>query len=704
MAHNTPSDDPAPQRDPELALKHIADISQNARTTWFALLALLAFVGVTMMAHKDSDFFAAGVSTQLPLIGIDVPTISFFIAAPLLVAAVYTYQHIFLISLWDELSEVDAKIGVDTLFDRVPPTLIAQTAVIYRAEQRGDGCADTRAFSGAMKLTCFLLVWAMAPLLLAYVFWRSTAYHDPLLSIWIGLCLFVASAFGYEGWRVATGRLSGHERDEVHAPWTRPMQRQAAYIGVAILFVGWLFTSGLEPLLRWTAPGRAELRAWWLSPVDPADRYASWQSAHPDFDWFASFVRGPLTRADLSRAALTERPINWLTYQYWLEDFEKRFRDRESITSAEELQANYKDAFEKEAADRYRGFIASLKSSDLSYHDLRNANVARAFLPGADLRRARLQGSNFLFAEMQGANLSAAKLQGASLAGAELQGANLFHAQLQGALLDRADLQRSYLRQAELLGTSLERARLQGADLREANLSDANLMGALMQDADLSFAWLQRAVLLGASLHGAKLVATKLQGADLFFGQVHGADLRGAEMQEVDLSGAQMQVADLRGAEIVAKNLTGVQPEEATGLPSIQRTPANLRGAALHSALVVGDGEELSQENLHLATGNEKTRLKDGLMIVSCIQGPLDALPDEFQEALGHKSASDRQSFLALVLCDPDADDPAKRAPTPIDGTWVEDEDGNWRDTKTGLRYVKQENGEWVDVPPEAGE
>ena len=40
--------------------KQIKKIAQNARTTWFGLLALLVFVGVTLMGHKDSDVFAFG--------------------------------------------------------------------------------------------------------------------------------------------------------------------------------------------------------------------------------------------------------------------------------------------------------------------------------------------------------------------------------------------------------------------------------------------------------------------------------------------------------------------------------------------------------------------------------------------------------------------------------------------------------------------
>ncbi len=53
--------EPVPEPDPEIILDHIAEVSKNARATWFGLLGLLVFVGVTLLGHKDADFFAYGV-------------------------------------------------------------------------------------------------------------------------------------------------------------------------------------------------------------------------------------------------------------------------------------------------------------------------------------------------------------------------------------------------------------------------------------------------------------------------------------------------------------------------------------------------------------------------------------------------------------------------------------------------------------------
>lgn len=59
---------------PEAARSNIAELSQNARANGFGLLGLLAFAGVTLLAHDNADLFAYGAETQLPLVGVELVT------------------------------------------------------------------------------------------------------------------------------------------------------------------------------------------------------------------------------------------------------------------------------------------------------------------------------------------------------------------------------------------------------------------------------------------------------------------------------------------------------------------------------------------------------------------------------------------------------------------------------------------------------
>lgn len=92
----------------------------------------------------------------------------------------------------------------------------------------------------------------------------------------------------------------------------------------------------------------------------------------------------------------------------------------------------------------------------------------------------------------------------ADLSFADLRGANLC-----GADLREVDLSFANLCEADLCGADLSRANLSGANLCEANLRKADLCGA-----DLSFAKLYEADLCGADLCGANLLEADLREAE----------------------------------------------------------------------------------------------------------------------------------------------------------------------------------------------
>ena len=96
------------------------------------------------MGHEDSDFFAFGAETELPLVNIAVSTVSFFIVAPALLAALCVYLHIYLHSLWDVLAKFPPRIGNDSLEERVYPTMLCTLALAIRRRLRREtgGGAD----------------------------------------------------------------------------------------------------------------------------------------------------------------------------------------------------------------------------------------------------------------------------------------------------------------------------------------------------------------------------------------------------------------------------------------------------------------------------------------------------------------------------------------------------------------------------------
>lgn len=174
---------------------------------------------------------------------------AFLVAAPVLVAALYIYLHLYLMSLWDALGAVEAAVGGAPVAQRVFPTFLAHAALWLRALRRDDCSMPPRALGGGMAAGGFLLTWGFGFLILLLLWWRSTAYHDVRLTLWIALWLGLATAAGYGGLVVAKRRMEG--RDDAHAPG-RCRCRCGAARG-ALQCPGRnvvLFTEGLERPIR----------------------------------------------------------------------------------------------------------------------------------------------------------------------------------------------------------------------------------------------------------------------------------------------------------------------------------------------------------------------------------------------------------------------------------------------------------------------
>ena len=91
------------QNDHSTKLRHIEEVSKNARTTWFGMLGVLVFSVMTLAGLNDRVFFTPGVETALPLVGVSVAIVPFFLSAPILILAIYIYLHLYLLKLWRAL-------------------------------------------------------------------------------------------------------------------------------------------------------------------------------------------------------------------------------------------------------------------------------------------------------------------------------------------------------------------------------------------------------------------------------------------------------------------------------------------------------------------------------------------------------------------------------------------------------------------------
>ncbi len=555
----------------------INELARAARANWFALLSYLAFVGVTLIGVEDADFFLPERQTQLPLIGVTIPTALFFYIAPTLGAMLHVYVHLYLMKLWDALAQAPATRAGQPLSDTIMPWLVSDFALRFRS----DGAVTRRPLWVLSFLVTLGLLFLAAPLVLGAFWWRSMPKHDwPLTIIACGIPLMAALHASIASlarlWRA--GRHAGQavppDRRAPLRRWGRPalLTLTWAPLWAAIALVGFFRT--VEPLDTYAAQLNLA-RLGWIE-VRNLDEGSLWNALPIN-----------LARAQLADVVFTETPPGWLVHDQAFAAFRLDACRAEGLTPA--LCGPVED--DTEADDRVASVAATLAS-------LRATWCARQFPPETaecdtfftDLDSRiesdwRTQRANTL-AALRAPNLAGADLRRANLIGARLEGANLQEAWMEGAILVGAGLE----------GANLQEAWMEGVNLLEAWMEGANLRGAGLEGADLSWARLEGATLVGAGLEGANLRGARLEGVNLLEARLEGANLRGARLEGANLSWARLEGAILRGARL----------DETTSLIAASLQAAAIKEVDLSTV-------PISQAQVNETFGDDSVTLPDGL-------------------------------------------------------------------------------------------
>jgi uncharacterized protein YjbI with pentapeptide repeats len=490
----------------KLALERIAVVVGSARTIWLSQLAFLAFIGITLLSVRDLDFFSVSARIDVPLLGVTIPTTTFFLVAPWLATVLHVYFHLFLLKLWDALAEAPPTVDSLPLGERVFPWLVVDWAL----RRRPDRPVTPRPMDGLASVVTGLLIWLATPLLITAFWWRSMPAHDARLTLAIAAALMLSLYASLRGWRRARHSLKSTGRD--HSASRRrglsaQLRRLPAAIGALLLWLGMLATLPLVTFGSLAGAGWHHLPA----AIQP------FLDAHWPGD---ERLRPPLVGADLAIAEIVEKPADWLARDTaerhvrtdWCQDrglppdtchapvepYQQAAREAwcaaRTIDDCAAAFARLDAAFAADWQEQRGEYLANLARPDLSGRDLRRANAPGAFLAKANLTRARLSEANLFQARLEEANLYQAPLERANLGWARLEGANLFQARLEEANLFEARLEWANLfqtrledadlRVARLDGTYLGRAWLDGANLAEARLDGANLTEAHLWSVD----------------------------------------------------------------------------------------------------------------------------------------------------------------------------------------------------------------------------
>jgi uncharacterized protein YjbI with pentapeptide repeats len=175
--------------------------------------------------------------------------------------------------------------------------------------------------------------------------------------------------------------------------------------------------------------------------------------------------------------------------------------------------------------------LAKLREGVVAWNQWRFKNTdISPNLVGADLSGLALQNANLTYANLRDADLIDTDFREADLTGAKLQRCNLTRSDLRGADLFQANLTKADLSYTLLVTTKMWSAKLSGAQL----------VGARLFRADISHADLRGVNMVGADLSEANLLAANLDGANLIDVNLSGASLIGASLKEATLDGCRI--------------------------------------------------------------------------------------------------------------------------------------------------------------------
>ncbi len=569
----------------KIQIGRINEISLMARTTWFGLLAYLAFVGVTLMGVEDADFFVPTRQTQLPLIGVQIPTASFFWFAPILGLALYAYLHLQLIKLWDALGAAPVRPGHRPLSAHVYPWLINDLALSLR--KSASRPLPLRWMAIAVS---GLLVWIAGPVVLGGFWVRSMPAHNDGMTHLIGACLVIALAIGVTSAWCLIARSSTHHTNS--DPWRNFWLWVGTLLAAGLVIVQTdIRTQGRFIHQRHVALVEADLKKVEFVSLKEAILDYGVHRRRYRIDWckrneLPIAVCGPSFPKD-SEPALDK------------DGARARFCQNRSVTASDcDLYfATIEDEFKSAWIDERNLRLAEIDGLDMSGKDLRGADMSETILARSNFSLARMERVNLVDAVMEGTNLSGAEMKRANIRGARMENAVLVGTQLNGANLSRVLLE----------GADLSRAKLENATLFRANLRQVNLFDAYMDGANLFDASLEGANLFGARMNGTILRGAQMDATYLFKAELNGANLYKVRMEKADLSRAQMEGANLTAAFLADTNLNGAN------LKSANVQSWNIARASLRSVDFSG-AYNLDQLSVNSAYGDVNTALPDFLL------------------------------------------------------------------------------------------
>lgn len=395
-------------------------LTRTARTTWFGLLSFLAFVSVALVGIEDADFFLADRETQLPLVGVAVPTLLFVALTPLLGSLLYAYFHMHLLKLWEALASAPAQVNGKPLSESITPWLVSDLALALRR----DGALRHRPLRWPSHVVNMALAFWGTPLVLgAFWVWSFAPHNDGLTLVACGLPLIFSIYVGAVSW----WRLRDLTRDKTRRFDSKLMARVLfVVVTLSVTTFGWLRVEGTFE--RYAA----------AIGIEGADIDETWMGE--------TFYPNLLYSAQLQNVNFSRTPEDWVSRDLFRENFRIDWCKRAGVpagacgSAPKQSRVVKADEPESWTAKEDALSLARLQHCRTLYDRDAKPKQCQLVFDGIEKQFEEnwLRQRELAEAALFSFDFNNADLRRANLTGAQLQGANLFRAQLQGTNLDEA--------------------------------------------------------------------------------------------------------------------------------------------------------------------------------------------------------------------------------------------------------------------------
>lgn len=467
----------------------LSEISRNSQTTFVALILACVYSYLAIATTTDAALISNSSATPLPIIQVNVPIVWFYHFAPIILAVLFAYFHLYLERFWRCLARLplwhpDGR-GLD---DYVYPWLISSTFIRGGIPQ----LAAKRITARLEAWLSLLLAWWLVPIVLLFYWsrylaahdWLGTTLHLVLILITVGFALrfyFTAKNALNEMARSPALGVGGESRISASALQLTRTQIWLSIAGLVALMAFLTYLSAAA--IRGLAPSTCEKQA----PDSDCRFYSAgrwaWETA------------GFKPRIEVREHRFVPKPENW----------DKLIAVPGAVAS----------------------FLETQRTLTLDGRDLRDMNADGAFLAGSRIRRSNMEHADLRHAVLTGSRLEDVNLRGAILEDTDFQHAQIDNVDFDGVLAKAARFNHVKFKE----GTADARTRLSGA------FHDVSFEGAEGQRLHFHSDGIET-TLQEARLRGAKFEWADFDGVDLSLARIEDASLANSKFTDTDLSDA----------------------------------------------------------------------------------------------------------------------------------------------------------------------